>query len=48
VQNDSDVKHRGVKKEASGFAVGKHNGVMGHYNICANPKLCVGVVVVVV
>jgi len=46
VQKEEDVKYRGIKKVATGYGKGKHNGVMGHYNIHANSMLGVGCVAV--
>jgi hypothetical protein len=46
VQDDKDVKHRALKKVATGFEKGTHNGVMGHYNIRADPQLGLGCVMV--
>lgn len=39
VHRDENVKHRGLKKVATGFEKGPHNGIMGHYNIRADPDL---------
>jgi hypothetical protein len=46
VQKPEDVMHRGIKKVAKGFEKGPHNGIMGHYNLCADPKLGVGTIAV--
>jgi len=46
VHKNEDVKHRGLKKAATGFEKGPHNGVMGHYNIRADPALGAGCVAV--
>jgi hypothetical protein len=46
VQKASDVKYRGIKRVATGFEPGKHNGSMGHYNIRADPMLGAGCVAV--
>ena len=43
-QEAESVKYRGIKKVATGFDTGKHNGVMGHYNIRADPMLGKGFV----
>jgi len=39
VHRDENVKHRGLKKVATGFEKGPRNGIMGHYNIRTDPKL---------
>jgi len=46
VQDADDVMHRSLKKVATGFQGGKHNGVMGHYNVRADPYLGIGKVAV--
>jgi hypothetical protein len=46
VQDDKDVKHRALKKVATGFEKGMRSGVMGHYNIHDDPQLGLGRVMV--